>query len=58
VRWCSTPSVAYYALKLGRRALGCELSRDYWLDSLIYARAAEREIDVPTLFDVDDKEAA
>ena len=53
-------SVAYYALKLGRRALGCELSRPYWLDSLIYARAAEQEMSALTLFDLldGDREAA
>lgn len=38
---------------------GCELSRPYWLDSLIYARAAEQEMSALTLFDLlDDREVA
>lgn len=30
---------------------GCELSRPYWLDSLIYARAAEQEMSALTVVD-------
>lgn len=50
-------TVPRQALQAGRQGLGCELSRDYWLDSLIYLRAAERETQTLTLFDV-LKEAA
>jgi DNA modification methylase len=54
-------TVPLRALKLGRRGLGCELSRPYWLDGQWYLRAAEREMATPSLFDLpddDDKEAA
>lgn len=45
-------STGYQALKQGRRALGTELCLEYWKDSIGYLEMAEREFDVPTLFDL------
>lgn len=45
-------SVGYQAIKQGRRALGTELNLDYWKDSIGYMEMAERDVDVPTLFDL------
>lgn len=45
-------STGYQAIKLGRRALGVELNLEYWKDSIGYMEMAEREVDVPTLFDL------
>jgi len=45
-------SVGYQAIKLGRHALGTELNLEYWKDSVGYMEMAEREFDVPTLFDM------
>jgi DNA modification methylase len=45
-------SVGYQAIKLGRRALGTELNLEYWKDSIGYMEMAERDYNVPTLFDL------
>ena len=45
-------SVGYQAIKMGRLAIGTELNREYWTDSVGYMEMAEREVDVPTLFDL------
>lgn len=45
-------TVPRQAVLAGRRGLGSELSRAYWLDSLIFLRAAERSTETLTLFDV------
>ncbi len=45
-------STGFQAIKMGRRALGTELNSDYWADSVGYMEMAEREVDVPTLFDL------
>lgn len=45
-------STGYQAIKMGRRALGTELCLEYWKDSVGYLEMAEREFDVPTLFDL------
>lgn len=45
-------STGYQAVKMGRRALGTELCLEYWKDSIGYLEMAEREFDVPTLFDL------
>lgn len=45
-------SVGYQAIRMGRRAIGTELNVDYWRDSVGYMEMAEREVDVPTLFDL------
>ena len=46
-------TVAYCAVKLGRKGLGTELSPVYFAESVRYLRAAERQRAVPTLFDLD-----
>jgi hypothetical protein len=40
------------ALHLGRRGAGSELNETYWRHSVLYLQAAEREIAVPSLFDL------
>lgn len=44
-------TVPYRALKLGRKGMGIELSPEYFLDGVKYLRAAEQEIEAPSLFD-------
>jgi DNA modification methylase len=45
-------TVPYRAVKLGRFGRGVELKAEYFDDGLRYLRAAEAEIDTPTLFDL------
>lgn len=45
-------STGYQAIRMGRRAIGTELCLEYWKDSVGYMEMAEREVDVPTLFDL------
>ncbi len=45
-------TVPYRALALRRRAIGIELSADYFRDGTRYVEAAARQASVPTLFDV------
>jgi DNA modification methylase len=45
-------TVAYCALKLGRRAYGTELNEQYWEDAVYYCSNMERGVLAPTLFDV------
>ena len=40
------------ALKLKRRGLGIELSSPYFRDAAYYCEAAEKQADVPSLFDL------
>ncbi len=51
-------TVPYRAIKLGRKGRACELNPEYFRDGLRYLRAAEREVNVPTLFDVLPQEVA
>lgn len=44
-------TVGVRAIKLGRTAGGSELSAGYFADQLHYLQAAEREADMPSLFD-------
>lgn len=44
-------TVGYCATRLGRRGMGTELNPDYFKFSQRYLRAAEAEMEVPTLFD-------
>lgn len=44
-------TVPYRALKLGRRGIATELNTDYFLDGVEYLRAAELEMNMPSLFD-------
>lgn len=45
-------TVPYLAVKMRRRGYGIELNRDYWADGVRYCRAAQQEIESPTLFDL------
>jgi DNA modification methylase len=45
-------TVPYMAIKMGRRGLGVELNPAYFLDGAAYCAAAERELTMPTLFDL------
>jgi DNA modification methylase len=45
-------TVALRAVKLGRRGLGCELSASYHADALYWLRRQDREVAMPSLFDV------
>jgi DNA modification methylase len=40
------------AVRLGRKGYGIELNADYFRDGVGYLRAAESEVDMPTLFDM------
>lgn len=44
-------SVPMMAIKMGRKGYGIELNADYFRDGVGYCKAAEDEIEVPTLFD-------
>ena len=46
-------TVPYRALLKDRRGAGIELNPGYWADGVKYLEAAEREKDMPTLFDLD-----
>lgn len=52
-------TVGVRAIKQGRRAAGSELNAAYFADQVHYLQAAEREVSMPSLFDLEDlKEAA
>jgi len=51
-------TVPYCALKLRRRAIGIELNPGYFMDGAAYCAAVEREMSMPTLFDLDALESA
>ena len=44
-------TVPYCAIKLGRKAIGIELSPSYFLDGCMYVEAAAREVKMPSMFD-------
>lgn len=44
-------SELYMAVKLGRRAVGCELKPSYWRTAVDNLTNLELEMDIPTLFD-------
>jgi hypothetical protein len=48
-------TVAREAVKLNRRGYTIELNNEYFRDGVGYLKAAEEELDVPTLFDLMDK---
>jgi DNA modification methylase len=48
-------TVPLRALKLGRRGLGVELNPTYHADAVGYLSAAERDLQLPTLFDLLDQ---
>jgi hypothetical protein len=54
-------TVAAEAVKLGRYGIAFELNRNYFLDGVSYCRAAENNVELPTLFDylnVDEEKQA
>jgi DNA modification methylase len=51
-------TVTERAVRHRRQGRGCELSAPYFADSGIYCRAAELEMSMPSLFSVDELEAA
>ena len=56
--FCGLGTVPMRAIMKGRRGAGSELNPDYFRHSCIYLGEAEREIAVPTLFDLLEQEAA
>lgn len=50
-------STAYKALEMGRAAISAELNPEYYDDGLFYLKSIEYKINVPTLFDILEKEA-
>jgi DNA modification methylase len=46
-------TVAYRAIKLRRRSYAVELNHEFFLDGAAYCAAAEREVSMPSLFDVE-----
>lgn len=52
-------TVPYRAILQGRRGAGSELSSSYFFDGVQYLKSAEKEFQMPSLFDFeDDREAA
>ncbi|WP_422098220.1 DNA methyltransferase [Variovorax sp.] len=51
-------SVGVRAIKKGRRAAGSELNPAYFFDQVHYLKAAEREAQMPSLFDFEAHEAS
>lgn len=49
-------TVPYRAVKLKRRGIGIELSARYFADGVLYCQAAEKEVDMPSLFDMEEEE--
>jgi hypothetical protein len=44
--------VPFQAVKMGRKAMGIDLSAEYWKEAVYYCEKAEAEMSVPTLFDL------
>lgn len=51
-------TVSYRAVKLGRRGRGVELNHEYFLDGVKYLRAAEQDMNAPSLLDFCREDAA
>ena len=51
-------TVPMTAVKMHRRGYGAELNPDYFRDGVGYLKAAEEDLDTPTLFDMLDEEGA
>jgi DNA modification methylase len=49
-------TVPYRAIKLGRKAIGIELNENYFLDGAAYCKAAEIDVNSPTLFELNEIE--
>lgn len=50
--FCGLGTVPVRALKLGRRGAGSELNSAYFADQVHYLTAMERQLSIPTLFDL------
>jgi len=50
--------VPYRAILLGRKGRAAELNPAYFLDGAAYCKAAEQQVSMPTLFDLDALDAA
>jgi hypothetical protein len=46
-------TVPYMAVKMGRRGFGTEINVDSFRDGLVYLKAADIEVNAPTLFDLE-----
>lgn len=55
--FCGLGTVPYRAIMKGRTGGGSELNAGYFADQLHYLRAAEREVSMPTLFDLEAVDA-
>lgn len=51
-------TVPFRAVKLGRKGIGCELNKGYWLDGVKYCEAAENNLKPPSLFDFLEADSA
>jgi hypothetical protein len=49
-------TVAYRAIQLGRRGVSIELNENYFLDGAAYCKAAEIDVNSPTLFELNEIE--
>jgi len=56
--FCGLGTVPVRAMKLGRRGAGSELNPAYFADQVHYCRAMEREVSMPSLFDMEAMDAA
>lgn len=50
-------SVAVQAMKMKRKATGCELNTEYWKCSVAFAERQANDLEMPTLFDLGEFEA-
>jgi DNA modification methylase len=55
--FCGLGTVPVRAMKLGRRGAGSELNSSYFADQVHYCRAMEREVSMPSLFDMEAMDA-
>ena len=51
--FCGLGTVPVRAMKLGRRGAGSELNGAYFADQVHYCQAMEKQLSVPTLFDME-----
>jgi DNA modification methylase len=49
-------TVPYQAMKMGRKGWGCELNPVSWFDGLQYLRTVDSDIEMPTLFNLENIE--
>ena len=52
--FCGLGTVPVRAIKLGRTGGGSELNAAYFLDQVHYLEAAQREVSMPSLFDIEE----